>query len=166
MLNAAMLIFNLFVPAYPLDGGRILAALLVKCGTPVRSAARITSVTAMCIAALMIAYGVYGLALGGDGGSGAFTLLIGAWILFTSFGLYRLVQSNTVQQHPMFNKPCYTQRNSNTQNPAAAGNINTGAQNVTAETAEATSQQNRGSIFSLFGSRRNRAQDGQPDLAV
>jgi len=152
LLNAILFVFNLFVPAYPLDGGRILAALLVQCGTPVRQAARITSITAMCIAAIMIAYGLFSFvadSFSGHAGSGAFTLLIGVWILFVSFGLYRLVLADKVCEHPMFNKPCYARDVE--RHTQVHDNINTGMQNETAESAK--EKRGGGRFSSLFGKK-------------
>jgi Zn-dependent protease len=60
--NAALLAFNVIVPAYPLDGGRCLAALLVKCGVqvlPARIITIMTAVVSVCVA------GIYGLSSAG-----------------------------------------------------------------------------------------------------
>ena len=51
VLNLLLFLFNLCVPAYPLDGGRILSAGLLLAGVPVHAAANIT----------VIASGVFGL---------------------------------------------------------------------------------------------------------
>lgn len=55
-LNMAIIVFNL-IPAYPMDGGRILKALLCY-RISFEKAAQITAVLGMMIAALFVAYGV------------------------------------------------------------------------------------------------------------
>jgi Zn-dependent protease len=55
-LNMAIIVFNL-IPAYPMDGGRILKALLCY-RISFERAAQITAVLGMVIAALFVAYGV------------------------------------------------------------------------------------------------------------
>eukprot|EP00294_Goniomonas_avonlea_P017244 CAMPEP_0114573782 /NCGR_PEP_ID=MMETSP0114-20121206/19048_1 /TAXON_ID=31324 /ORGANISM="Goniomonas sp, Strain m" /LENGTH=129 /DNA_ID=CAMNT_0001761161 /DNA_START=287 /DNA_END=676 /DNA_ORIENTATION=- len=42
-INIAMFVFNLFVPAYPLDGGRVLANVLLHFGVEANKAAKITA---------------------------------------------------------------------------------------------------------------------------
>ncbi len=55
--------FNLLLPAYPLDGGRIFADLLLMCGVNVRTAAIVTEVLAIAIAGGLIAWGVIEVAI-------------------------------------------------------------------------------------------------------
>ena len=151
-LNAFLFVFNLFVPAYPLDGGRILAALLVKNGKPVRQAARITSITSMCIAPLVIAYGLFSFivkSFRGPTGSGVLTFVIGIWIFFAGFRLYRLVLADKVLKHPLFCKPCYARDVE--RHTQVHDNINTGMQNETAESAK--EKRGGGRFSSLFGKK-------------
>jgi hypothetical protein len=83
-----LFLFNLFTPAYPLDGGRILAALLVKCGVKVNTAAYVTSITALLLAAGMVVWGLYVFLLDDtDGGAPIFLFLIAAFIAIHSFSL-------------------------------------------------------------------------------
>ena len=62
-LNLWLMAFNLCLPAYPLDGGRIFADLLLLCGVPVRTAAIITVALAVAIAAGLIAWGIVKVAV-------------------------------------------------------------------------------------------------------
>jgi hypothetical protein len=55
-LNMAIIVFNL-IPAYPMDGGRILKSLLCY-RVSFERAAQITAVLGMVIAALFVVYGV------------------------------------------------------------------------------------------------------------
>lgn len=108
-LNAALFVFNLFVPAYPLDGGRILASLCVMCCCKVTTAAYFTSIVALLIAACMAAWGVYDLIFDDDtdGGSSLFLLLIAAWIFLNSFNLLRMTMAGNALEHALFDKECY-----------------------------------------------------------
>ena len=62
-LNLYLMAFNLCLPAYPLDGGRIFADLLLICRVPVRTAAIATVVLAVAIAGGLIAWGIIEVAI-------------------------------------------------------------------------------------------------------
>lgn len=62
-LNLWLMTFNLCLPAYPLDGGRIFADLLLLCRVPVRTAAIITVAVAVAIAAGLVAWGIVRVAV-------------------------------------------------------------------------------------------------------
>jgi Zn-dependent protease len=51
-------IFNLF-PGYPLDGGRVLRAILWRRTGDIREATRLAGICGMLIAAILIIFGVY-----------------------------------------------------------------------------------------------------------
>ena len=57
-LNLFLMAFNLLLPAYPLDGGRIFADLLLMCGLDVVLAAKITVALAVAVA---VGVGIYGI---------------------------------------------------------------------------------------------------------
>jgi CBS domain-containing protein len=56
--NLLLAIFNLF-PGYPLDGGRVLRAILWRRTGDMRQATRLAGICGMLIAAILIIFGVY-----------------------------------------------------------------------------------------------------------
>jgi Zn-dependent protease/CBS domain-containing protein len=79
--NVGLAIFNI-LPAYPLDGGRVMHALLWRLTGDRERATRITVLVGRALAALLIAYGIV-LALASDFGSGLWLTFIG-WFLLQS----------------------------------------------------------------------------------
>ena len=56
--NLLLAIFNLF-PGYPLDGGRVLRAILWRRTGDIKQATRLAGICGMLIAAILIIFGVY-----------------------------------------------------------------------------------------------------------
>jgi Zn-dependent protease len=56
--NLLLAVFNLF-PGYPLDGGRVLRAILWRRTGDIREATRLAGICGMLIAAILIIFGVY-----------------------------------------------------------------------------------------------------------
>lgn len=56
--NLLLAVFNLF-PGYPLDGGRVLRALIWKRTKDIKEATRLAGICGMLIAAILIIFGVY-----------------------------------------------------------------------------------------------------------
>ena len=105
VINISLCMFNLFVPAYPLDGGRIFVSLLLLCGVPVATAAAVTAYVSMALGALIVALGIYMVQF--------LTIFVGGWVLIRAYELFKLVQSGRTDQHPIFAKyaniPSYTE---------------------------------------------------------
>ena len=80
--NAALAVFNL-VPGYPLDGGRLLRALLWGLTGRPHAATRWAARIGQGFAALVVGYGVWALAVSGGGGFG------GLWEIFLGYFLWR-----------------------------------------------------------------------------
>ena len=92
-LNIYLGLFNLLLPAYPLDGGRVLFAFLtLRHGR--RRAAELTSMIAIPIG---VALAVWGVAQ-----SELYLILIGAWVLIESFQLRWLIKVGELDSHPGF----------------------------------------------------------------
>src|SRR5882672_7305703 len=92
-LQLVLLFFNLLVPAYPLDGGRILTnLLLMRYGRD--QAAKVTTFFSIPIGIAILIWGfqardfLFGL--------------LGVWILFEAWQIRKLVAAGQVDAHPMF----------------------------------------------------------------
>ena len=87
--NAALVAFNL-VPGFPLDGGRILRAILWKRNKDIRRATRIASLFGRGFAILLILGGLLEIFLRGDL-SGIWYVLIGMFLQQAAEGSYQQV---------------------------------------------------------------------------
>ena len=132
VINAALFIFNLAIPAYPLDGGRCLAALLVMAGFKAETTGKITALTAMVIGFIMLFVGVF-VYIGEGSGGGLFLAIIATFVISSGTKLLKMVNAGDVHDHPLFERECYREaplrplRESsgevnNTTNIAPAGN--------------------------------------------
>lgn len=108
VINISLMLFNLFVPAYPLDGGRIFASVLLLCGVPVATAAAVTAGVSMVLGGVIVALGIYMMQF--------LTIFVGGWVLMQAYELYKLVRTGRTDQHPIFSKYA------NTPNNVAPGN--------------------------------------------
>lgn len=85
--------FNLLLPAYPLDGGRVLADALLLAGVPAERAARVTVGVAAVLGVGVAGLGIWQQAV--------LTTLVGVWMLYSTYQLYVFVREGRVEQHPM-----------------------------------------------------------------
>jgi len=102
VMQVSLFAFNLLLPAYPLDGGRVFADALLLCGMEPNKAAKITAGIAIVISLGIGTLGVLQM-LGGDP-FGLLTVLVAAWVMYNSYRLYEASQQGTAQYHPMFSK--------------------------------------------------------------
>jgi Zn-dependent protease len=92
-LQVVLFLFNLLVPAYPLDGGRILANLLVLRHGRERAAAILSYVSTPVGVALLL----WGLLQ-----QNFLLAFTGVWVIFESLQIRRLARLGEVHAHPMF----------------------------------------------------------------
>jgi len=99
--------FNLLIPAYPLDGGRIYAAFLILCAKlqPLK-AAKVTAITAILISTGMVLYAFIGY-FTGMGGSGLLLGVVGLFIWNNSYELWKAASNDELNEHPIFGRKCY-----------------------------------------------------------
>lgn len=93
--------FNLFIPAFPLDGGRIMVDMFAMCNFERNSAAYVTAAISSFWGLLMLAYGVVISSMERRFHT---CVLIGMWILWQAWGIWRMVKNGKVGEHPMFAK--------------------------------------------------------------
>jgi Zn-dependent protease len=95
-LNISLMLFNLFIPCYPLDGGRIFAASLQLMKVRVDIAAKICAcVSLVCAAGI----GLYGFLY-----NEIIAMFIGFWCAQESYNLYVFIKEERLQEHQLFSK--------------------------------------------------------------
>ncbi|GMH35987.1 hypothetical protein BSKO_03855 [Bryopsis sp. KO-2023] len=92
--NIVLMLFNLFVPAFPLDGGRLVADTLLMWGVS-------DDLTAKIMVGLSVPMGA-GVVIWGIVEFSPVTILVGLWILYSSWGLISALRNGTVSEHPLF----------------------------------------------------------------
>lgn len=92
-LNLILGLFNLCVPAYPLDGGRIMFILLSRKFGKARGA----EMTATIAIPVGFAMAIWGLAQ-----NELFLILIGIWVIIEGFQMRYLVKIGEFESHPAF----------------------------------------------------------------
>jgi len=92
-LNLLLGLFNLLIPAYPLDGGQVLFSFLALRYDRIRAAQVLSSISMP----IGLAMGVWGIAQ-----EELNLILIGAWILIEAFQLRYLIKIGELEQHPAF----------------------------------------------------------------
>lgn len=107
--NLFIMAFNLFVPAYPLDGGRCLAALLIMRGVRMEKAALITSVTAMVLSGGLLLFGLVSF-IWLHSPNGIFMALVSSYIFASSMNLFNLQKEGRVREHPLFGRAVFEER--------------------------------------------------------
>lgn len=106
-LNIILFAFNLCIPAYPLDGGRVYAAaLILKLKVEPSKAAFVTAMTGMVISLAMVSYGIVRLFTGGAGFS-LYMALVGLYVFYESYLLNNAVKRDDLKNHPIFGGECY-----------------------------------------------------------
>jgi Zn-dependent protease len=92
-LNLILGLFNLCVPVYPLDGGKVLMAFFtLRYGRP-----RAAELIAIISIPVGLAMAVFGFAM-----REIFLGLIGVWVLYESFQIRKLARMGELHAHPMF----------------------------------------------------------------
>jgi len=100
--NLLLAIFNLF-PGYPLDGGRVLRAIIWKRSGNIREATRIAGFCGQLMSLVLIAFGIY-MALAPSFRAyfmGLWTVLVGVFLLSAATSVVRSVRNPTTVRAAM-----------------------------------------------------------------
>eukprot|EP00559_Dactyliosolen_fragilissimus_P008652 CAMPEP_0184872062 /NCGR_PEP_ID=MMETSP0580-20130426/41073_1 /TAXON_ID=1118495 /ORGANISM="Dactyliosolen fragilissimus" /LENGTH=242 /DNA_ID=CAMNT_0027374803 /DNA_START=482 /DNA_END=1210 /DNA_ORIENTATION=+ len=123
-VNVFIFAFNLFLPAYPLDGGRCLGALLIMFGLDKTKAAKITAWVGILTSIALLIWGVWVWL--SDKSILFFQFLVSIFIIYSSTNLYNLASSGRIDDDPIFGRSCYNSQNATNQNNTEqTNNVNT-----------------------------------------
>jgi Zn-dependent protease len=106
VFNGALIIANLAIPSYPLDGGRALVAFLVMGEFKVATAARITSMLGVVVGLIMLFVGAY-LYAAETSASGLFLAVVASFVISSGLRMWKAVTLGRLYEHPLFRLECY-----------------------------------------------------------
>ena len=110
IINVVLLVINLFVPAYPLDGGRIMSSLLVMAHFKVPVAAKATGFLGLTIGIALLVQGIVYFFIMPVGASyGILLAIVAGFAINSSTVLLRLTFHGLVHEHPLFSRQCYAE---------------------------------------------------------
>ena len=106
LMNIGVFIANVAIPAYPLDGGRALVALLVMGGYKLGTAARITSFTGSFVGLVLLFIGVYWYVIR-TSAAALLLILVAGFVTSSGLRMWKAAVRNRLQDHPLFQLECY-----------------------------------------------------------
>ena len=105
MLNLLIFLINMFIPAYPMDCVKALAAILVYFGVSILTTAYVISVIGLVLGFILLMYAIS--AFINQNGWGFMLLMIGLFVMYTSGSLLWMARQGTHRSHPIFQPECF-----------------------------------------------------------
>lgn len=128
LINILLLWFNIFIPSYPLDGGRLITSAMLLVGVALNKAALLTCFVSILVATALLAWSMASF-IDGVGITGILTVLLAFFVLAECYRVYKCILGGTLREHPLFGRDCYIYRDiarpSMFQLSSAARNIDT-----------------------------------------
>mmetsp|Transcript_30775 Transcript_30775/g.91454 ORF Transcript_30775/g.91454 Transcript_30775/m.91454 type:complete len:281 (-) Transcript_30775:267-1109(-) len=94
LMNVFLFAFNLLVPAYPLDGGRILVGALLAAGVEDATVAKVALAVSVPLAAGVLVWGAVTFQM--------VTILVSVFIGASCYQLFDCLRKDTLRHHPLF----------------------------------------------------------------
>ncbi len=105
VLNIMLFALNILIPAYPLDGARLLASFCGILGMDITMIATIVFMAGAVIGLICLVMGIVFMVKGTS--SGTLLLFLGIFALYTSGMLYLSIKRAEHFTHPLFQPDCY-----------------------------------------------------------
>ena len=109
LLNILLMWFNLFLPIYPLDGGRIMTSTMLLMGVALNKAALLTMLITMFVSLVLFIMSIISF-IDGIGISGTFGFLLSIFATLQSYQLYFMITGGRLREHKLFGRACYINR--------------------------------------------------------
>lgn len=122
MLHISLFVFNLFLPCYPLDGGRILADSLLMARFGAEKAAKTVVAVSIPIAILLFIIGV--LLFTNGNAMAVLTICVSLWLGSQIRTLWQMVHDETVERHPLFANAKQWEENAPKPHPSTSADPN------------------------------------------
>lgn len=109
LINILLFWFNVFVPAYPLDGSRLMTSSLLLMGVALNKAALLTWFVLILVSIALFAWSIASF-VGGVGITGILCILIVFFVWSECYRLYSSIVGGRLREHPLFGRDCYIYR--------------------------------------------------------
>jgi hypothetical protein len=111
LLNILLMWFNLFLPIYPLDGGRIMTSTMLLMGVALNKSALLTLLITILVSSVLFVMSIISF-IDGLGVSGTFGFLVSIFAVVQCYQLYFMIIGGRLREHPLFGRTCYINRGS------------------------------------------------------
>lgn len=109
LLNILLMWFNLFLPIYPLDGGRIITSVMLLMGVALNKSALLTLIITALVSLVLFVISIISF-INGIGISGTFGFLVSIFAVVKCYQLYFMIVGGRLREHPLFGRACYINR--------------------------------------------------------
>ena len=109
LLNILLMWFNLFLPIYPLDGGRIMTSTMLLMGVALNKAALLTMLITLLVSMVLFVMSIISF-IDGIGISGTFGFLLSIFATVKCYQLYFMITGGRLREHNLFGRACYIDR--------------------------------------------------------
>lgn len=107
LLNVFLLWFNIFVPAFPLDGGRIMASSMILLGVDLYKTALLASVASFVVGLALLVWSTASFYTGRIGNIGVFAFLAATFVIASAAHSFLAVKDKKIRQNSLYGRECY-----------------------------------------------------------